>query len=98
MSKVKVTFYGLIKTDVDKQEEEYNISGNITVKQFLQSLALKYGDGFGDKLFTSEIQLLPLVVIQVDGRDIDELDGLNTKLKGISKLSITVMPHPVLGG
>ncbi len=95
MARIKVTYYGLIKTVVDKQEEEYQVSSETTVKQLLQSLIDTYGDKFRLKIFTPEMQILPLVVIQVDGRDID---GLDVKLKDNSELSITVIPHPVMGG
>ena len=95
MSKVRVAYYGLIKAVVGKQEEECQISAETTAKQLLQTLIDIYGDEFRGKLFTPEMQILPLVVIQVDGRDID---GLDIKLKDNSELSITVIPHPVMGG
>ena len=95
MSKVKVTYYGLIRAVVDKQEEERQFSAETTVKQLLQSLIDVYGNEFRRKIFTPEMQILPLVIIQLDGRDID---GLDIKLKDNSELSITVIPHPVMGG
>ena len=95
MGKIKVTFYGLIKAVVDKQEEVYQVSAETTAKQLLQSLIDTYGDEFRRKIFTPEMQIMPLVVIQLDGRDID---GLDIKLKDNSELSITVIPHPVMGG
>jgi len=95
MARIKVTYYGLINAVVGKQEEECHIFAETTVKQLLLSLVNIYGDKFRRKIFSPEMQVLPLVVIQLDGRDID---GLDIKLTDNSEMSITVIPHPVMGG
>ncbi len=98
MSKVKVIYYGLIKNVVDRQEDETYLSGEATVRELLDSLIQKYGDGFRSAVLTPDWQLLPISVIQLNGRDISEIDGLNTKLEDNSELSITVLAYAASGG
>lgn len=98
MSKVKVTYYGLIRNVVDNKEGEHCLSGGTTVGELLHSLVQKYGDRFRSMMLTSDWQLHPLAVIELNGRDIDEIKGLDTKLEGNSELCITVIPYLIVGG
>ena len=98
MSKVKVNYYGLIRNIVDNREDESYSSDDGTVEGLLQSLVQKYGDGFRSMVLTPEGQLLPITMIHLNGRDINEIDGLNTKLEDNSELSITVLAYATSGG
>ena len=98
MVTVKISYYGLIKNVVDKAEDENYLSGDATVKELLHSLVQKYGDGFRSMVLTSDWELHPIAIIYLNGRDINEIEGLNSKLEDNSELSITVMPYEVYGG
>ena len=98
MGKVKIHYYGLIRNIVDKEEVEVHLSDDDTVRDLLHSLVQSYGDGFRSMVLTPEWELLHIAMIHVNDRDINELDGLNTKLEGNSELSITVLAYEVIGG
>lgn len=98
MSKVKVTYYGLIQSMVDKPEDEHNLSGDATVRELLRSLVQRYGDNFRSMILTPDWQLLSSTIIYLNGCDINEIDGLNTKLEDNSDLSITVIKYAIGGG
>ena len=98
MSKVKITYYGLIQNVVNQKEEDY-ISGAATVGELLHSLVQKYGDRFRSTVLTQNWQLQPATtIVHLNGRDINEIDGLNTKLADNSELSITVVANIISGG
>ena len=103
MSKVKVTYYGVmfkIILGVDNQEEECQIPDGATVKELLRLLVEKHGDEFRAAFITHDWQLIPDTVILVNGNqlNINELDGLDTRLEDNSELSITAMLYTIDGG
>ena len=99
MSKVKVSYYGLILPEVSgNHEEEVPVSGEATIRDLLHLLVEKYGEGFKESLFTPDRQLQTAALIHLDGRDINELDGLDTRLRDKSKLSIMLIAYMVTGG
>ena len=98
MGKVKITYFGLLQHIVGKRENGYDISDNTTVRDLLHLLVKKYGNEFKDNILTPDWQLQPLTVIQLDGHNINEIDGLNTTLKNNSKLSIAVLAYIISGG
>lgn len=98
MTKIKVTYYGLIRNVVDNKEaEDYPYNG-ATVREVIGSLAQRYGDRFRSMILTSDWQIHPLAIIQLNGHDINEIEGLNTKLEDNSELCITVIPYLIIGG
>jgi len=98
MSKVKVIHYGLIRNLVDTQEEEVCLSNGATVRELLHLLFARHGDEYRANFSTSERQLQLSTNIQVNGQDINELDGLSTKLENNSRVDIAVFPFPAAGG
>ena len=99
MGKLKIHYYGLIWNIVSKEEEEViHLSDDTTVRDLLHSLVQRYGDGFRSMIVTPEWELLNITMIHLNDRDINELDGLNTKLDNNSELSITVLPYEIIGG
>jgi len=98
--KVKVKYYGVIRNPqiVDKFEDEIYLSGDGTVGKLLQSLVRKYGDEFRSMLLTPDWQPLLTTIIQLNGHDISETDGLNTKLEDNSEISITAVLAAIEGG
>ncbi len=98
MSMVKVTYYGLIKNVVDKREDKHDISNGSTVQELLHTLVQRYGDNFRSLMLTPDWQLLPSTIIHLNGRDINEMEGMDTKLADEGELSISVIKHFIGGG
>ena len=98
MSKVKVTYYGLLQHIVGNRENEYHVSDNTTVRDLLHLLVERYGNEFKANILTPDWQLHPLTVIQLNDHNINEIDGLNTMLMNNSELSIAVLAYLVSGG
>lgn len=98
MCNIKITYYGLIRQIVDVQEEKSCIPDGGTVRELLQLLVHKYGEGFRSIILSLDGQLLPVAMLHLNGRDINEMDGLQTKLEANSDLSITVLAHAISGG
>jgi molybdopterin converting factor small subunit len=99
MSKVKVSYYGMIlqKVTSDHEEEVY-LSGENTVRDLLKILAEKHGDEFRESILTPDGQLQTAAIVQYDGHDINEIAGLDTKLGDNSELSIMLIAYMVTGG
>ncbi len=98
MMKVKVAYYGLIRNMPGSREEEISLSGEATVRELLHLLAKKYGDEFRASILTPDWQLQPLAMIHLNDCNINEIDGLNTKLEDGSQLSVTVITYAISGG
>jgi molybdopterin converting factor small subunit len=100
MMKVRVKYYGVIRNPkiVDKLEDEICLFGSGTVEKLLQSLVRKHGDEFRSMLLTPDWEPLLTTSICLNGHDISETDGLNTKLEDNSELSITAVLAAIEGG
>lgn len=91
MKMVKVSYYGMIRHRMGHQEEEVNLSDGAMVKELVHLLAEKHGDEFKDNFLTSDWQLKPLARIHVNGRDINEIDGLDTHLEDNSEVFVALL-------
>ena len=98
MSKVKVTYYGLLQHIVGNRENEYHVSDNTTVRDLLHLLVEKYGDAFKANILTPDWQLQTQTIIQLNDYNINEIDGLDTTLMNNSEVSIAVLAYLVSGG
>ena len=99
MGKVKVSYYGMILQKVSgAHEEEVYLSGETTARDLLKILAEKHGDEFRESILTPDGQLRTAAIVQYNGRDINEIDGLDTKLGDNSELSIMLIAYMVTGG
>ncbi len=91
MKKVKIIYYGMIRHKIGHQEEEVNLSDEATVRDLVHLLAEKYGDEFRDNCLTSDLELKPLARIHLNGRDINEIDGLDTWLDDNSEVFVALL-------
>lgn len=67
--------------------KEISIESCPTLKELLEKLCVKYGMRFREKLFAGD-RLSEDIIIMINGRHIDHLDGLDTKLKDTDIISI----------
>ena len=95
---VKVRYVGLIENVMGNRQEELNIDSNITVGELLNLLSEKHGAEFRHCVLRSTGELRPSVTIHISGRDIKELDGLNTRLPPDSEVTLVITGHPDPGG
>lgn len=91
MSKVKITFYGALVHVTGEKEVE--VKGS-TVKEALDRLTQKYGDGFEERIFDTLGNPRRFINIYVNGKDIRFLNRLDTRLKRQDKVLII----PAVGG
>ncbi len=98
MNTVKVIHLGLMRNVVDKQEEEVNLSPETTVRELLHLLIQRHGNKFKSKVLTADWQLRPLTTIEVNNRNINEIEGLNTRLGNNSIVYIVAIVQPAMGG
>lgn len=90
---MKIKFYATFRYIVGKKEIQKYFNG--TVYQLLSSLCDEYGEEFKNAFFNEEGRLRKYVKIIVNGRNLDDLKGLETVLK--DKDTVAIFP-PIAGG
>ena len=95
--KAKIAYLGYIRHIVGKKEEEINLEEGLTVQDLLVLLGRKYGGRFRNSIQISDDKLRSSVIVLINGRNINQIDGLNTKLIGEVEVQIVVM-SPLGGG
>lgn len=87
---MKVKFYGSIAALTGEKERDFTADD---VKSLLNELYLHYPKPFQEKLFEGDA-LKPGIVVLKNGKNINNLQGLETPLAQDDQVSI----FPVLGG
>jgi len=92
---VTVEYFLTFRERAGKKSETLEIGEETTVRDVLNQVASKYGEGFRDALFDRGGNLREYVRVLVDGRDIQGLSGLSTGLH--SNCMVSIFP-PAGGG
>jgi len=92
--KIRVKFFTTLREITGKKEDEIQPSSIITVKELLTQLSKKYGKQFMDYLYDERGNVRTYIQILINGRGINALQGLKTKLKE----GDTVAIFPPVGG
>jgi len=80
--KVRVHYLGYIKNMLDKKEEEFSIREGASLSELLDRLAGVYGQPFKKEVFEPGLKDLKTgFVVTVNGILMDQLNGVETKLK-----------------
>lgn len=81
--KIKVEYIGHIKNMTDnRREEEVETSEDVTVAKLLTMLSKRYGEPFRKAIYEPKgSDIKPNYVITVNGYLLNQLKGLETKLK-----------------
>jgi MoaD family protein len=81
--KIKVEYIGHIKNITDnRREEEIETSEDMTVAKLLTMLSKKYGEPFRKAIYEPKgSDIKPNYIITVNGYLLNQLKGLETKLK-----------------
>jgi len=81
--KIKVEYIGHIKNITDnRREEEVETSEDVTVAKLLTMLSKRYGEPFRKAIYEPKgADIKPNYIITVNGYLLNQLKGLETKLK-----------------
>ncbi len=89
--KVNVHYLGLVKTYTNKSQEDINIKEAAALWDLLEKLAANFGKPFNPEVYEpAKKEVKPTFMVMVNGVLIDQLNGLDTKLKDGD--TIIVMP------
>lgn len=88
---IKIKLMGDIAGTFGRREIEVALPQGGTVGELLKRLCDSYGESFSKEVFTAAGNLLPTLVIFVNGEDIKTLQGLDTPIYN-SEVEIMVLP------
>ena len=98
MAQIKVMYLGNIYNATGKQIEYFELKDTMTVRQLLFALVEQYGKQFKEAIMSSNSttdNVLLRVMVGVNGRDINAINGLDTELRDGDSLIFMV---PAEGG
>jgi len=95
--KIKVRYFTTLRELTGCVEETLELENDASLEDLIEKIASKYGEKARQYLYTDEKQknINPTLLILVNGRRINLLQGLKTKLKDGD--TIAILP-PVGGG
>ena len=93
--KVEVKFFTSLREITGKKTEEIQIQDIITVEMLLTLLSEKYGKRFREYVYTKKGKVQVFLSFLVNGKNINALEGFDTKLKQGD--TVVILP-PVGGG
>ncbi len=98
MPRVGVSYLGLVQNALGRQGEDVLVPQGTTIRELLRVLEGKYGDVFRDSVLGVGSELRSAAAVLVNGRNVGELNGLDTTLGADSDVSIVVVVYPMEGG
>jgi len=93
-----VSYLGLVRNVIGRNQEELDVLAGTTVGQLLGLLIEEHGPPFKQSVLKQSGELRAMAQVCVDDRDIDELEGLETRLASGQQISIVVGVYPPEGG
>jgi len=78
MIDVKITFLSLLADITKIKELDLSINENSTIKEILDSLIIKFGKDFENKILDSPNSLSKYIILGLNGKDIRTLNDLDT--------------------
>jgi molybdopterin converting factor small subunit len=93
-----VSYLGLVRNVIGCNEEDLDVLAGTTVGQLLHLLIDEHGTPFQQSVLKQSGELRAMTQVCVNDRDIDELQGLETRLGEGEQVSIVVGVYPPEGG
>jgi len=95
--KIKVRYFTTLRELAGCMEETFELENDVFLEDLIEKIVSKYGEKARQYLYTDEKQKIinPALLILINGRRINTLQGLKTKLKDGD--TIAILP-PVGGG
>ncbi|MBN1784552.1 MAG: MoaD family protein [Candidatus Bathyarchaeota archaeon] len=93
--KIQVKFFTSLREITGKKTEEIQIQDTIAVEMLLTLLSEKYGKKFHEYVYTKNGKVQGFLSFLVNGKNINALEGFDTKLKQGD--TVAILP-PVGGG
>jgi len=97
-TQLHISYLGLVRNVIGRSEEDLDVLGDTTVGQLLCLLGDKHGSPFKQSVLKQSGELRAMAQVCVNDRDIDELQGLETRLGEGEEVSIVVGVYPPEGG
>lgn len=95
---MKIVYLGMLQSALGVKEEDLQPPSGSTVGGLLSSLADKYGESFRFTVLGRDGTLRPLAKVFVSDKDIEEMDGLNTRLENDAEVCIFIAVEAPAGG
>ena len=93
-----VSYLGLVRNVIGRNEEDLDVPAGTTVGQLLRLLTAEHGPPFQQSVLKQSGELRAMAQVCVNDRDIDELQGLETRFGEGEQVSIVVGVYPPEGG
>ena len=93
--KIEVKFFTSLREITGKKVDEVQLQSVITVEELLILLSEKYGKKFREYIYNTKGKVADFLSILVNGKNINVLQGFDTKLKQGD--TVAILP-PVGGG
>ena len=96
--KVRVLYFGLVRNVVKEAEEEVTLPAGAKVRDLLETLCRKHGEGLRDALFTVEGTLTANTMLLLDGSNVLYSQGLETLISNDQSMHVLLTTTALAGG
>jgi len=94
--KVKARYFAAVREIIGRNEEDFEVPDQTTVRDFLYILSERYGEPLREYIFSKDTgELSPHLNFLIDGKSIAMMDGAQTVLR--EGCAFAIIP-PVGGG
>ncbi len=95
---VRVLYFGLVRNVVKEAEEDISLPAGSKVRDLIEFLCRKHGEGLRDSLFTVEGTLTANTILLLDGTNIQYSRGLDTEIGDDQALHVLLTTTALAGG
>lgn len=96
--RVQVHLKNLAASVIGKDMVEVDLPEKNGFRELVNILDKEYGKSLSELLFTHKGELRPRASVQVNGRDIDEMGGIDSPLDEGCQVTIAISLRAVVGG
>ena len=97
MTKVKIRFFGPVRSLVGKKEQVLEMPPGSTIRELLDKLKKTNKPDFERYVVIQGNTVNPVLLVSLNGESLDELNNIETKLPNESVLDVMLVA-PIVGG